>query len=221
MIRDDFDLEKHCDIHREKDPDATVFLFHGLNSTKRLNRGLMNYISQRKNVDLINCDARGYGSRRHLEEDWIETLNDYKTYLKNHPKDHLIFIGKSFGGALPFQFQELNPEKIFVIGGLHNEKIDGGLFHRIRIGSKIHDLKERYKEFTPYASEFDNSSQNLYLIHSTKDRVVPFSQFEKNVEHFNVPENQQFIIEHKLPLFTHARTMNNRDAWEFIIENLF
>lgn len=213
------DIEKHCDLHISDEPDATIFLFHGLNSTRHFNRPLMNYLSRRKNVNIFNCDARGYGSRRDVSEDWIKTIEDYRNYFDKNPHKNLVLIGKSFGGALPFQLHDFNPKSIFVVGGLHDNNLDIGWFHRLRIGPKVDKVNKKYQHLAPCFSGFQNTSK-LHLIHSTKDRVVPFSQFEANVDFFNVPKERQFVIEHQFPFFTHWRTMNNRDGWDFILEHL-
>jgi esterase/lipase len=205
-------FENHCKIKGNKNSEYDVYFLHGFTRSNNDQDIIANFF--KKDYTVIECDARGHGKNKEgRKEDWLQTIEDYEKLMEKRNKPSIL-IGHSMGATEALSLFARNKSKTikqaFVVAGVNGKSI---------IGSP--EKKEKFKKIYDYESDDMNQIKNLlaalpenfancnsrskdiYLIHSKKDELVLFDQFEKNKKDFCVP-NDNILVYNDLPIDDHS-----------------
>jgi uncharacterized protein len=175
-----FDVEPGVRInglhfYREK-PVGLILYFHG--NTRSI-KGWAKYSADfyRYNYDVVLIDYRGFGKStgRRTERGMIKDMQFvYDTLLAQYPEDHLIIYGRSMGSGFATRLASDNHPRYLILDAPYYS------FWRV---------VERYLPFLPlqFVLRFKLRSDQwipnvvcpVYILHGTKDRLIPIRHSEK------------------------------------------
>ena len=184
-------------------PKRIVCLFHGFMGNKKSIFDIFTEKMADGETLIIARDAVGHNGRDGSKINWLAVKKDWDRYInslrKRYPRIPIILVGASMGGtiALTIRLTNKNVNQVFAVCALHDLNEDTVNFQqRLRLifaSGKLtinNRLLKKLRMGTP--SHYVNKKtyrNNIYLIHSRADKVVPFSNFVKNKKLFNVPKS--------------------------------
>ncbi len=175
-----FDVEPGVRInglhfHRNK-PKGLVLYFHG--NTRSI-KGWAKYAADfyRYDYDVVLIDYRGFGKStgKRSEKSMLSDVQFvYDSLRKQYPEDHLIVYGRSMGSGFATKLaSDNNPRYLILDAPYYSFK----------------KVAQRFLPFLPvrwvlrYHLRTDAWIKNVkchtYIIHGTKDRLIPISHSEK------------------------------------------
>lgn len=219
-------MEKFCDIRQGKSDKPIIYFIHGYNSNKNEFRSFSKYFNK-KGYTTYRCDSRGHGKRKNESSinDFVGTINDYNNQINKNKKDAII-IGMSMGGAEALKIGNENPnvKKVFAISAPHDDSVfDNSKF--IKIVNKVYKYPIQRDAIKKIVSKYytPNKNTDFYFIHDKNDGLVPFDQFEKNVNHFKASVDRTLVYDHLIPInsvFLHVYPIFQRKTKVWIEKKL-
>lgn len=228
-----FDPSKSCRIRENKNAHKDIWLLHGFTSQKEHQNTIANYFFRRhKDYNVIQCDARGHGSRKDGNIfDWKGTVNDFSTLINNRGND-AVLIGHSMGGTEAIVLGDMNPhvKQVFSVAGGHGEKefdesIRQHFINRVgRAPTKEEEnlirggLPENYNKLAK------NKDTEFFLIHSKGDQLVDYDHYLSNKKELGNKITGSLVYDPKIKMpkgFEHAVIMYKPRTIGFIEKNLF
>jgi uncharacterized protein len=175
-----FDVEEGVRInglhfYKEK-PQGLILYFHG---NSRSIKGWAKYAKDfyRYNYDVVLVDYRGFGKstgKRSEENLHSDMQFVYNTLLKKYPENHLIVYGRSIGSGFATKLAAENKPRYLILDAPYYS---------------FKKVAERFLPFLPirfvlrYHLRTDNWIKNVscptYILHGTKDWLIPISHSEK------------------------------------------
>jgi uncharacterized protein len=175
-----FDVEAGVRInglHFYKDkPQGLILYFHG---NSRSIKGWAKYAKDfyRYNYDVVLVDYRGFGKstgKRSEENLHSDMQFVYDELLKKYPENHLIVYGRSIGSGFATKLAAENKPRYLILDAPYYS---------------FKKVAERFLPFLPvrfvlrYHLRTDNWIKNVncptYILHGTKDWLIPISHSEK------------------------------------------
>jgi pimeloyl-ACP methyl ester carboxylesterase len=182
-----------------------IVILHGLGSHKYHALKWSNYYL-RNGYSIHALTSNGAGNQPGKVFSWGATVKKFASYIENLHK-RVIVIGHSMGGTEAICLAQCrNVSKVFAIGALH----DDIPFYNLNVirdlmaklprfagdlrGRKIAEVMQWIKPALPVNLKLSRSqTTKIHLIHQRGDFVVPYSQFEKNREMFNVSKSRCLV----------------------------
>jgi uncharacterized protein len=175
-----FDVEPGVRInglhfHVDK-PHGLILYFHG--NTRSI-KGWAKYARDfyRYNYDVVLVDYRGFGKStgKRSEQKMLSDMQFvYDTLREEYPEDHLILYGRSMGSGFATKLASDNQPRYLILDAPYYS------FRRVverflpilpmRFVLRFHLRTDRW---------IQNVNCHTYILHGTKDRLIPISQSEQ------------------------------------------
>lgn len=218
---------KYCDV-LPGDNGVDVFLLHGYRS-KCGKLHLLGETLNKAGYTVVDCEYIGHGGRVGSRHDVYKTMLELERVIRSRKND-VVIVGHSLGGgmALSIAARLDKVKKAFGISAPNGAKFEEkGHFRKIQamFVERINDAdKEVFRKVMPslYGECKDGNSSKFYLVHSKKDSVVPFSEFEENTRLFCVPKRNTLVYEniYGIGVVDHVKTAYMQETIDFIMKRL-
>lgn len=194
--------DEWCNFYRGNLP-VEIFVLHGYKS--KVDR--LDFIAKRFNksgFNVICCEYLGHGKRKKEGNNmlWFDSMVELEDVISRRPKK-VVLIGLSMGGTIALSIGArmkkvsqvfaisaafgkigVNPKEKSRLAFLFNEDFDNPNVKQIRKAMPTHFEK----------CEFANRTK-FFLIHCKNDDIVPFQEFERNVEALCLPETNTLVYD--------------------------
>lgn len=198
-----FNPNDHCRIMLNKGAKKDLWIMHGFFSKTEYQDSIADYFfNARKDYNVIQCDARGHGTRSNENKlDWEGTISDFSGLIDERKNDAVI-IGHSVGATEAITMGIKNPhvKQVFAIAGGHGEKEIEESDHSqfvYHLYSPTKEEEQMIRNATPdiFKDEAKKSDCDFYLISSTKDDIVTINHHIKNKEELGVKEKNTLVYD--------------------------
>jgi esterase/lipase len=196
-------MREFCKVRDGKEEKPIIYFLHGFDSSQIELKTMARKFNE-SGFTTYNCDARGHGSRKNESSpvDFMGTVNDYNQLI-NENNTRSVLVGISMGGVEALKIGNENElvTDVFAISAAHDDsEFDNESFREY--------IKKTYEEpllrkgFNTIAPKYYESSMDtiFHLIHDKKDKLVPFDQFLKNKDHFNVSDDDTLVYDHTIQI---------------------
>ena len=206
----------------------TVHILHGFEMMKEEFIPFAKKIND-KGYPVILCDHRGHGKRPGKKTDWEGNVEDVKQrlHLDNRPS---ILIGHSMGGTVATRIGAEEPlvQQVFAMAAIHGSTLFSKSYRDLAAKAIGLDPKRRGpiadKVFPAAVAHCTPELQSkFYFLHHKQDLVVPFSEFQHNVDAFCTPPEHTLVFKNVLWLLSataHFAPAHVDAAQRFVLKNL-